>query len=685
MSVAFLDTWVPNGPFAIVEGDDVGGGVKSFKQSLYSLPIGHIQCVPGSSLADGQLMVLDDGPNPAVQFETDSNGSVVETPVIRAINYSSSDSVDQVGESVANAINNAPALDITATHIGGGAVRLDQTAGTFGAHSLIIHTTPFTTMGMYIGGQGSAGNATNVYRVSALNNVPPHLRRTGMIVYIEDTDGNFGAQPVVWDGANFNLKAMAPSNAGIIDSQWDGQLAYMTPDEGIRGFEFSDVIGSGNERGLSLISEASATQAARLQLLGRNNSNQTVLMKLFAGQADNYNHNVQGVGISDTSPHFVIGEDRASINSANISEIFEVRLPVPGDGTETRFNFNSLPGPSGLRITIDSGIDATRIEGLANQMYLDQNGSGPLWIRSRSAGANQVKITTGATDIVQAHFSNNVFNPTEFKNVTISDSGDLLPTTIQNVQGGQVLTLYRNVNNSALSFQADPGELTVVNENATIGAFSQINLHNDDELGSYPGMHIFSRKRVASVDDYTENGWAVSKGLAGGGKKLIWFHSGDTVQIGGNGGANEMNELFQFRVELPPTTGVIGNVMRFSQGGGDGHLEITVDDDGGTNVCYLSNPTDQTDAPSSTASILVMRYSAADVPVGMTYMEFSANAGEVSGAEDVTKLINTGRTVWVADGTGTGPTHTAEQFDAVRVRVNGNVRWLRCFYSPDPY
>lgn len=76
--------------------------------------------------ADTETFILDDGTNPAVTFEFDTNGSVVETNTLRQVDISAAtDSVD-VKNAIITAVQNAPVLNITALDGGGNIVTLQQ-------------------------------------------------------------------------------------------------------------------------------------------------------------------------------------------------------------------------------------------------------------------------------------------------------------------------------------------------------------------------------------------------------------------------------------------------------------------------------------------------------------------------------------------------------------------------------
>lgn len=106
---------------------------------------------------DTETFVLNDGINPAVTFEFDTDGSVVETATLRQVDISAAANEDDVKTAIITAVTNAPALFITATDGGAGIVTLthDQ-QGSFGnvAITETVTSANFTVTGMS-GGSGS--------------------------------------------------------------------------------------------------------------------------------------------------------------------------------------------------------------------------------------------------------------------------------------------------------------------------------------------------------------------------------------------------------------------------------------------------------------------------------------------------------------------------------------------------
>lgn len=99
----------------------VAGGQVVTNYSIVGAPFagrpaaGSLRVVSGAFLVDGQHFVLSDGVNPAVTFEFDDNGSVVQTPTLRAVNYAAGDGEATVRAAVIAAIAAAPSLAVTAT------------------------------------------------------------------------------------------------------------------------------------------------------------------------------------------------------------------------------------------------------------------------------------------------------------------------------------------------------------------------------------------------------------------------------------------------------------------------------------------------------------------------------------------------------------------------------------------
>lgn len=87
----------------------------------------------GGATNDGDTFVLDDGVNPAVTFEFDSNASVTESPTLRQVVFTGGDTADQIRDAIITAVTNAPTLDITAANGGAATVSLtNDRTGTLG-------------------------------------------------------------------------------------------------------------------------------------------------------------------------------------------------------------------------------------------------------------------------------------------------------------------------------------------------------------------------------------------------------------------------------------------------------------------------------------------------------------------------------------------------------------------------
>lgn len=123
---------------------------------------GSITTVAGANLVDGETFVLNDGVNPAVTFEFDSNASVVQTATLRAVNFTGGDSANTVRDTIIAAIAAAPTLDITASNGGAALVNLVNDTAGYAGNVTITETVAdvgFTVTGM--SGGTTVVNITN--------------------------------------------------------------------------------------------------------------------------------------------------------------------------------------------------------------------------------------------------------------------------------------------------------------------------------------------------------------------------------------------------------------------------------------------------------------------------------------------------------------------------------------------
>jgi hypothetical protein len=107
---------------------------------------GLITVTSGAGVTDGQTITIDDGVNPAVVFEFDDNGSVVETPTLRGVIFSGIDTEDQIRDALIAAINTAPTLNINTDIVDSDTLFLENTATTGAIDLLISTTTTFNTI-----------------------------------------------------------------------------------------------------------------------------------------------------------------------------------------------------------------------------------------------------------------------------------------------------------------------------------------------------------------------------------------------------------------------------------------------------------------------------------------------------------------------------------------------------------
>lgn len=114
----------------------------------------------GAAINETETITIDDGVNPAVTFEWDSNASVVETATLRAINYTAGMTQAQVRDAMVTAINGAPSLDITLEVLTAEATKFslfNDVAGVAG-NVAITHTTTAAGFAAYGMSGGDAGS-----------------------------------------------------------------------------------------------------------------------------------------------------------------------------------------------------------------------------------------------------------------------------------------------------------------------------------------------------------------------------------------------------------------------------------------------------------------------------------------------------------------------------------------------
>lgn len=162
---------------------------------------GDITFVAGANIIDGEQFVLDDGTNPAVTFEFDSNSSVTETNTLRAIVFTGAESAAAMMALGLTAVNNAPVLDIEATSGGGAVLDLENTEpGTAGNVAITdtVADAGFTHNGMDGGtayggnriyGRMQGGSATEPNSVEcAFRSVAPGAALSASVAYTWETN-----------------------------------------------------------------------------------------------------------------------------------------------------------------------------------------------------------------------------------------------------------------------------------------------------------------------------------------------------------------------------------------------------------------------------------------------------------------------------------------------------------------
>jgi hypothetical protein len=125
-----------------------------------SVSTGTITTVAGSLLVDGETFVLNDGVNPAVTFEFDSNASVVQSNTLRAVAFTGGDTANTVRDTIITAVSTAPVLNITATS--GGASLVNLVNDTTGHAGNVVITETVAAGGFIVAGM--LGGATGDIR-----------------------------------------------------------------------------------------------------------------------------------------------------------------------------------------------------------------------------------------------------------------------------------------------------------------------------------------------------------------------------------------------------------------------------------------------------------------------------------------------------------------------------------------
>lgn len=127
---------------------------------------GRITAIGGALIVDGEQFVLDDGVNPAVTFEFDSNVSVAETPTLRAITFAGTETATAMRALIYAAVNAAPALNITASVSGTTYVDLVNSVG--GAEGNVAITETVTNVGFVVTGMtgGASSSASWAYNAT---------------------------------------------------------------------------------------------------------------------------------------------------------------------------------------------------------------------------------------------------------------------------------------------------------------------------------------------------------------------------------------------------------------------------------------------------------------------------------------------------------------------------------------
>lgn len=145
--------------------------------------------------ADGSNVVIDDGPNPAVTFEFDSNASVVQSSTLRQVVIGATTAI-----TVANllaAINNAPTLAVTASAGTGLSVTLRNDASGTAGNVAITKTDPSVVIAIVGMSGGAASSNVKVYEFDAATFAAGTVDFTGQPADGDSIQLNDGVNPAV--------------------------------------------------------------------------------------------------------------------------------------------------------------------------------------------------------------------------------------------------------------------------------------------------------------------------------------------------------------------------------------------------------------------------------------------------------------------------------------------------------
>lgn len=174
-------------------------GVEVTGQTSGVFATGTLTAIAGGAITEPtDNFILDDGVNPAVTFEFDSDASVTETDTLRRVIFAGGDADTVVAAAIQTAINAAPTLDLTCGAPAGAVVTI--TADNYGtaANQAIVEN-----MGATLNPSGMASGAAREIDFewtataespgnTALPNVPLHTTGTNPTLTVTDDDvGSF--------------------------------------------------------------------------------------------------------------------------------------------------------------------------------------------------------------------------------------------------------------------------------------------------------------------------------------------------------------------------------------------------------------------------------------------------------------------------------------------------------------
>lgn len=148
---------------------------------------GRIVTPDGSLVLDGEQFVLNDGTNPAVTFEFDTNASVTQTATLRQIVFTGAETATQMRALIKAAIDGAPTLNIDTSNYGTDGIDLINTVGGPEGNQAVTETV--TDVGFVVTGMTGGATSASLWAYNATGEA--RVERTLANVELLDEDHEF--------------------------------------------------------------------------------------------------------------------------------------------------------------------------------------------------------------------------------------------------------------------------------------------------------------------------------------------------------------------------------------------------------------------------------------------------------------------------------------------------------------